>query len=184
MEEDQANADESPEPEKPAAINVEAFAHFSRFRPALVRYFERRMPVETDAQDLAHETLMRLARQPLETIRQPEAYLFQTAANVLRDQWRKDTARHTDRHASFSDDLPGLETSPSEERIYEGQDALRRLTIALNSLPPRGRSMFVLHRYAGLSYSEIARRFGVSVSSVEKHLMRALLQLKHAMKDA
>ena len=38
----------------------------------------------------------------------------------------------------------------------------------------RTRQVFVLNRVEGLSYDEIATRLGISVSSVQKHLARAL----------
>jgi RNA polymerase sigma-70 factor (ECF subfamily) len=43
--------------------------------------------------------------------------------------------------------------------------------------------VFLLHRFEGLSYSEIARRLGVSRSAVEKHMMHALQMLSERFPD-
>lgn len=55
---------------------------------------------------------------------------------------------------------------------------LRQLEGAVAELPERTRRIFVLNRLHGETYQEIADRLGVSVSTVQKHLMRALA---HAM---
>ena len=49
---------------------------------------------------------------------------------------------------------------------------------ALQELPERARTIFVLNRFEELSAAEIARRLGVSVSTVEKDMMRAIAHLK------
>jgi RNA polymerase sigma-70 factor (ECF subfamily) len=41
-------------------------------------------------------------------------------------------------------------------------------------LTPRVREVFMMHRVEGRAYSEIARALGISVSTVEKHMMAAL----------
>jgi RNA polymerase sigma-70 factor (ECF subfamily) len=50
----------------------------------------------------------------------------------------------------------------------------------LERLPDRVRAAFVLHRFEELSYAEIARRLGVSVSSIEKYISQALKELTAA----
>jgi RNA polymerase sigma-70 factor (ECF subfamily) len=50
----------------------------------------------------------------------------------------------------------------------------------LERLPDRVRAAFLLHRFEELSYSEIAKRLGVSVSSIEKYISQALKELTAA----
>lgn len=52
------------------------------------------------------------------------------------------------------------------------------LRAALEELPPRTRAVFLLHRFDGFKYREIAKRLGISSSSVEKHMMVAI---KHVL---
>lgn len=48
---------------------------------------------------------------------------------------------------------------------------------ALDELPPKQREAFLLSRQQGLSYPEIAERQGVSVKTVETHIMPVLKTL-------
>lgn len=54
---------------------------------------------------------------------------------------------------------------------------LGRALIALDALPERTRSIFLLHRIDGYSYPEIADQLGVSRKAVEKHMTRAIKHL-------
>lgn len=62
----------------------------------------------------------------------------------------------------------------SPERSAQGAEALRALDAALRELSPRCRRIFLMRRVDGLPNAEIARRHGISVNSVEKHIARAL----------
>lgn len=167
------------EPSATNAISREATGGgaYERFRPLLVRFFRRRLRDPAEAEDLTQEVIIKLLRQPKDTeVRHAEAYLFQVAANVLRDHYRRDAARHRDQHDSIDDSTPTGE-APSEERRYGDREMLRRLVEALNELTPKCRTVFLLHRYDGLGYTEIARRLGVTQSAIEKHMMQAIRHL-------
>jgi RNA polymerase sigma-70 factor (ECF subfamily) len=47
----------------------------------------------------------------------------------------------------------------------------------LEELDERTRDAFILHRLEGMKHAEIARLLGVSVSSVEKYIIKALARL-------
>lgn len=163
-----------------AAADVDALslADLSRrFRPALKAYFLKRAPAGVDADDLVQDVFVRLARRgELASIRQVEGYLFQTAANVLTDRARHRIARRRDDHIAFREiDHAREDTSP--ETVLMGREALTRLAAALDELPERRRAVFLLHRIDGLRYGDIAARLGISVSSVEKHMIKALAHL-------
>lgn len=149
----------------------------SRFRGALRAYFLKRAPDGVDADDLVQDVFTRLARRgDIGTIRQVEGYLFQTAANVLTDRVRYRIARRRDDHVAFREiEHAREETAP--ENVLMGREALAHLIAALEQLPERRRAVFLLHRVEGLRYGEIATTLGISVSSVEKHMIKALAHL-------
>ena len=63
------------------------------------------------------------------------------------------------------------------ERVLLGKQTLSDVMAALNDLPERTRNMVILHRIEGLKYWQIAEQYGISVSAVEKHMIRAMAHL-------
>lgn len=150
-----------------------------RYRSALLRYFQHNLGHPEDAEDLTQEVFARFAQiDPPPAITNHEAYLLRIASNLLRDRFRRNQTHHVFQHLSVgecADELLG--EAPSEERVYEEQERLRTFLRALDELPPRCHEVFLLQRYEGMTYSAIAQRLGISVSAVEKHMMKALLHL-------
>lgn len=143
-----------------------------RYRPALLRFFQRRMPASADREDLVQEVFLRLARQDLTAIANVEGYLFQAAANVLKD-WRRRGVRHAEgAHDAIEEDLPA-EVDFSPERVLLGKDAVSALIAALETLPERTRAVFLLYHFDQLPQAEIARRLGIAVRTVENNMAKA-----------
>jgi RNA polymerase sigma-70 factor (ECF subfamily) len=67
-----------------------------------------------------------------------------------------------------ADDLPGA------ERMLEARDELRLLARLIADLPPQCRRVFTLRKVYGLSHEEIAVRLGLSISTIEKHVIKGL----------
>lgn len=147
-------------------------AFLERYERPLRAYFSKRVNHAEDVDDLLQELLSRLwSAKSSRAIENPDGYIFQAAANLLNERYRKaGTKRAT------MDDFAFYQTASEEitpERILQGKDELRLLEQALAELPPRTRTVFLLHRYEGFKYREIAERIGVSVSAVEKHIASA-----------
>jgi RNA polymerase sigma factor (sigma-70 family) len=152
------------------------------YRASLRRYFERRISNKADADDLIQEVFLRLARRAdFQSIRHLEGYLFEVAANVLQDRLRLNHSRAADRHGELKEVHSPEDFSP--ERVLIGRDSLGCVVRALRELPERVRIAFVLHRLEGLRHPEIATRLGVSVSAVEKYIIRALVHVKKRMEE-
>lgn len=151
------------------------------FRPALLRYFSRRVRQSEEVEDLVQEVLARLVRRcevvEMEAVR---AYVFETASSVLIDWARRRRSRRADDHGELSADQP----APGDftaDRILLGRERLQRVTAALLELPERQRSVFILRRIEGMKYHDIAQRLGLSLSSVEKDMRSAVLHLAERM---
>jgi RNA polymerase sigma-70 factor (ECF subfamily) len=159
-----------------AASDGGAPALAARFREPLVRYFVRRGLTVEAAEDCAQETFARICQAGGDHIEKPEAYLFAIAASVFTDRGRKATVRRERAHTSLENFNPAAE-EPSPARVFEGKEALMRLAAILDELAPRTREMFLLNRLDGLSYTQLAARYGVTVSAVEKQMMKAIAHL-------
>lgn len=50
-------------------------------------------------------------------------------------------------------------------------------------LPPLYRDVFILNRFVGLTYPEMAARYGVTVKAIEYRMSRALALCEAALRD-
>src|SRR5690606_23801674 len=91
----------------------------------------------------------------------------------LRDRGRKTLTHRSRDHEPFEDAVHGFE-SISPERVISARQSVAVLKAALLRLAARTQAVFVLHRFEGLRYEEIAKRLGLSMSAVEKHMMKAM----------
>jgi RNA polymerase sigma-70 factor (ECF subfamily) len=155
------------------AAAIEALSR--RFRVPLERYFEKRIGRQAEIDDLVQEVFLHLAGGgKIECVERPEAYLFKTAANVLNDRWRRLTARAADSHEPYDEEVHGsAKETLCPERALLGAQAVEQLVAALHELPERTRVVWALYHLEDLTHSEIGRRLGITVSTIEKHIGRA-----------
>jgi RNA polymerase sigma-70 factor (ECF subfamily) len=154
----------------------------ARYRGPLTSYFLRRVRRRDEAEDLTQEVFLRMIRSLQRTesdggerIDNPEAFLFRTAVNLLRDRARR--AKTFAGHLAEAVHRDESVEVRSPERVLQGRQSLRSAMTALEELDTRTRDVFILHRLEGLKYAEIATLYGVSSSSIEKYMIKALAHL-------
>lgn len=146
-------------------------AVFSRVRSALMH----RGRTKHDADDLVQEAWLRLAcYQREQPVDRPEAFLMRTALNLSIDAHRGRGRRGSE---VVLEDAVLVDTTPSAEAVVLSRERISRLSVGLGRLDGRTRAIFLAHRLDGMGYQEIARQHGLSVSSVEKHIAKAMLLL-------
>ncbi|MEM8595101.1 MAG: sigma-70 family RNA polymerase sigma factor [Pseudomonadota bacterium] len=147
---------------------------FRHHRSWLIARIVRRLGCRETASDLAHDTFLRLISiQHRETVRAPKALLGTIADGLVVDLVRR---REIERlFLAQLADLPD-HAAPSSEDLVMIVDVLHRVSAALDTLKPRARAVFLLSRMDDLPYPEIARRLGVSLSTVEKDMASALVR--------
>ncbi len=150
------------------------------FRPALLRFFRRKLRDAADVEDLVQDVFVRLAVRQGGEVENIGGYVFRTAASVVADRHRRRSVRHADDHVPFDCERHcGTDFDPA--RIVESRETLRIVEAALQALPERTRTIFLMRRLEGQNYRDIAARFGISVSAVEKHMVRADVKLAPAL---
>ena len=128
-----------------------------------------------DADDLVQEAWVRLACYEREQIvDQPEAFLMRTALNLSIDAHRARVGRGEE---VMLEEVVLIDTAPDADAVVLGRERLARMSVCLGRLANKTRDIFLAHRVEGLSYQEIARRHQLSISTVEKHVARATLQV-------
>jgi len=145
---------------------------FERLKRRLVR----RGASHEDAEDFIQEAFARLTvEQGRQDIRQPEAFLYRTAANLATDEARRRKRRRIADQPV--EDMALVDFSPSPDELLHRRQRLERLMQGLREMDPTTRSMLIAQRLDGRSLSDIARGHDVSVSAVEKRIARGLLFL-------
>lgn len=132
------------------------------------------------AYDILHDALLRFAlAQHQRRIEQPNAYLRRVAYSVLIDFYRSESRLESLDTQHPEDQAPG-QTAPSCEHLLDIQQRLKALQRILDCLPERCAEVFWMARIEGYTQPDIATRLGISLNMVERHMMRALLDLRRA----
>lgn len=147
-----------------------------RLRSALMAFFARRVNNRSDAEDLTQEVFVRLAQSENNQVRCPDAYVFQIAANLLRDTWRREKVRAEYREAEKHEDYSQIDfLDPFRNAV--GRQDMEFLARMIAELPEKTRRIFILYRIENIDKRVIADSFGLSTRMVEIHIQKALLVL-------
>lgn len=148
---------------------------FANVKAALMR----RGRSAQDAEDLMQEAWVRLASYGQDKpVHSPEAFLMRTALNLSVDRYRHELVQG---ELVSLEDVVLLDVAPSAEAAVLGKERVARLAVCLGRLTERTRDIFLAHRIDGMTYAEIAEAYGISVSAVEQHVSKAMLQITCGM---
>lgn len=129
------------------------------------------------AEDLAQEAFLRASQHaPAAPLRSPRAWLLTVALNAARDQARRRAVRPPLTEAEGAYELKDA-PEPAD------QDQALLLKQVILALPPRLRETFLLSRFGGMTYEEIARRLQISRKTVEWRMTKALAICAALLKD-
>ena len=150
---------------------LENYVFLKRF---LARFFQDNRDIE----DVAQEAYLRayVAEQKRE-IEQPKAFLFRIARNLALSQLTSKSRKITD-YLEECDESVVIECGAAADSEVEALQSLGLYCEAVAGLPEKCREVFLLRKVHGLSHKEIAEYMSLSVSSVEKYLLRGILECK------
>ena len=135
-----------------------------------------------EAKDIVHQVFINLwnNRQEVDLNTSLKSYLFQgvqnRSLNFIRDNKKLvqfDTPQSETELAQYLDSRDHLESSEAEQRINN----------ALDELPEKMREIFLMNRFDGLKYREIAEKLDISIKTVETQMSRALKSLRDKLSD-
>ena len=160
-----------------------------RYYKPLLSFFRKRTRNAPEVGDLVQQVFLRLAQYPgLDAMQNPDGYVFQTAANTLRDHYRRQAVReeHSREEHARADggNVADRDSDFSPERVLQGRQMLVRVADAMCELPQRTRDILILRCFEGLKHAEIARMQGISTRSVEKHVAKGLAYLSRVVETA
>ncbi|WP_421738854.1 RNA polymerase sigma factor [Caulobacter sp.] len=129
---------------------------------------------EADPEDLVHDAFAKaIAYKAWREVLNPAAFAARIVRNVALDSLRRRKVLTITAVADF-ERLSLVDEAPTQEDVAVGRDELRQLREAIGELPVQCRKVFTLRKVYNLSPRQIAERLGLSVSTVEKHLVKGL----------
>lgn len=157
-----------------------------RYHKELLNFLARQVNDRETAAELAQESYARVlaAQASGKAITDARALLFRTARNLVTDQYRRAAFRRHENVDSLADDeLPSAPRHHHPDEALASRQVVRAYLATIAALPERCREAFVLSVFEDLSHAQIARAMGISVSMVEKHLVRAMLACRQCASD-
>lgn len=147
----------------------------------LCGWLRKRLGCVDHAADMAQDTFMRvLTQRKAPELREPRAYLSTIARSLMIDLFRRRTVEQAYLE-TLASRPEALDISPETRlRIIE---TLLEIDRILQGLGARTRQIFLMAQLDGLSYVEIGRQLNVSVTTVKKHAVRALMHCLLATED-
>ena len=172
-----------PERHDPSRRNVVLRRIVRVHEPAVRRFLRARLANHPDHEDLVQEIYLRLLRQEdlEEKLSMGEAqtrsYLFSMSNNLIRDRFRREKVRSELSLNLIAEQTPD-NRGPSPEDILVSLQTIAAIKKTILMLPALTQRAFLLSRFQELSYREIADDMNISISMVEKHIMRALAAIR------
>jgi len=149
-------------------------------RSSLLRLAQRIVGSQPAAEDVTQSLWFRVQKvEDDPPIQNKRAYLFRLTANLALDHRNSEARRralHSQAHALLWEE----ENGPSAEEAMVAADALRRVAEAAEQLPEPTRRIFRMNRFEGVPQRAIADWLGISSTTVENHIKRALALLSAA----
>lgn len=167
-----------------AGADKEAGALDSLYRseaPRLQRYFRQKTGDGDAASDLVQDTFVKMVSAYDSGLGNPAAYLQRIARNLVFDRFRG--AKRTTLVAPMPLDECDASIPPAQEEEMAARDLLRLYEMAVEGLSDKTRAVYLLSRVEGLSYDGIRRRLGISMGTVEYHMMRAIAHIDRVLEE-
>ena len=155
---------------------------FAAQRARLHAYIQRRIRNKHDLEDIAQEAFLRLLRVPnLDLVRDPIAYLFTIAGNVIKENRIADDRATRAVRIDDEDVYEQLGEYLDIEGDMDHDSRVARLKEVLPQLPDKTYATVMLQYFRGYSYQEIADLLGISTHTVKKHHSSALVFCRRRM---
>jgi len=150
-------------------------AHYTMVCQAIYRLVQDQSTTE----DLAQEVFLRFweKRHQIEVSTSLPAYLRRMGVNEGLGFLRK--AKRWSNQELEAERESGNDYSAEEQFLQ--QELHQYVTEAINTLPPKCRTVFQLSRFEELTYQEIADQMGISIKTVENQMSKALRVLRQRL---
>jgi RNA polymerase sigma factor (sigma-70 family) len=152
-------------------------AHILPYEPIVRARLRRMFVYGLELDDIIQEMYARVVSLPsLESIKYPCQYAIQTATAIIIDHVRRSRVISISTVGNL-DQLEVYAPEASPEEQLEFREEIAEVAKALALLPERTREVLILRRIEGFSQKDTAKRLGISVKTVEKHMSQGVAAL-------
>jgi RNA polymerase sigma-70 factor, ECF subfamily len=161
----------------------------NRHQTSVLNLIYRFIGDRTQAKDLAQEVFLRVwqSAKSYEPKAKFTTWIYRITVNLCFNELKSSRRRNWFQFLRFGEDQEKtaedavIDPSPSPEDLLIDREQSQQIKEALHGLPENQRMALILKRYDDLSYEEIARILGCSVSAVESLLVRAKRTLQEKL---
>ena len=152
-------------------------ALFARHAPAVRGYLRQLTRSQAAADDLTQQTFLSVVRSRgrFQQGARFKPWLYAIATNTARDLRRRN-------HGEELSETGALPEEAADPAMQADSGLERQVMKALDKLPDAQREAILLHRFEGLSFSEIAVVAGVTESAVKVRAHRGYERLRELLK--
>lgn len=161
--------------------NAVAFQHvFDTCYESLCNYAFTLLRDEAEAEDTVQSIFMKLweKRDTLEITQSVRSYLFRAVYNQCMNQIEHRAVKA--RHRAYSQ--WEADESVVDPEIYP-DELEEKVRVAIEHLPVQCKKVFIMSRFEGMRYPEIATQLQISVNTIQNHICKALKLLREELKD-
>jgi RNA polymerase sigma-70 factor (ECF subfamily) len=154
---------------------------FKHYYASLARYASSITRDITVGEEIAQEVFLYIwdKKNQIELHTGFKSYIFSSAKNKCLNYLKLELPKH-----QATTDLDHVQIGNMPLMGRDETDLLKKkIQAAIDVLPEKCRNIFVLSRYGGLTYKEIAEELDISVKTVENQMTIALRKLKEQLSE-
>jgi RNA polymerase sigma-70 factor (ECF subfamily) len=154
---------------------------YERYADRLFNYLRRR--AGDAAEDLLQQTFLRAFEaadrwQPRASV---SAWLYTIATNLARDHARREVVRSTPGQGTPPERFPQRDVTGAPESELSRSELRGQLERAVRALPEHEQEAFLLGKFEGRSYAEIAEILGTTEGAIKVRIHRAMKTLQTSL---
>lgn len=153
---------------------------FRRFYPILCAYCHKFVSLE-DSEEIVQDTLLWLweNRKTLSVEKNLSSYLFKSVYNKALNKIASIECRNKINRLYFD----YMQETLLKKDYYQTNELIEKVHAAIERLPKSYRQAFMLHRFEGMTYKEIAEQLEVSSKTVDYRIQQSLKLLKEDLRS-
>ena len=163
---------------------------FNEYYERFIRFAQGYVKERETAEDFVSEafTLFWEYRENLLSDTKPQAYILTIVKNKCLNHlqhvqvWQR-TENILCEHESWRLSLSINTLQACDPAFLFSEEIKQIIDQTLRKLPKKTRQIFILNRFEGLSYHEIAEKMNLSCKTIEYHVSKALKSLRLSLKD-